>query len=63
MGPEGFDRMYARRLGIGLSVRLWKFSVGFLTVLAGSCGVALAQDFSAGKTAAQLDFACTLTSA
>jgi hypothetical protein len=38
----------------GLYVRLWKLSVGFLTVLAGSCGVAVAQDFSAGKTAAQL---------
>jgi hypothetical protein len=46
--------MYARRREIGLSVRLWKLSVGCLTVLAGSCGVALAQDFSAGKTAAQL---------
>jgi hypothetical protein len=37
-----------------LSVRLWKISVGVLTVLAGSCGLAAAQDFSAGKTAAQL---------
>jgi len=37
-----------------LSVRLWKFSVGILTVLAASSGLAVAQDFSAGKTAAQL---------
>jgi hypothetical protein len=37
-----------------LYVRFWKLSVGCLTVLAGSCGVAVAQDFSAGKTAAQL---------
>jgi hypothetical protein len=37
-----------------LSVRLWKLSVGVLTVLAGSCGLAVEQDFSAGKTAAQL---------
>jgi len=35
-------------------VRLWKLSVGVLTVLASSCGLAGAQDFSAGKTAAQL---------
>lgn len=35
-------------------MRRWKFSVGILTILAGSCGVAVAQDFSAGKTAAQL---------
>jgi hypothetical protein len=37
-----------------LSVRLWKLSVELLTVLAGSCGLAAAQDLSAGKTAAQL---------
>lgn len=37
-----------------MSARLWKLSVGVLTVLAGSGGVAVAQDFSAGKTAAQL---------
>jgi hypothetical protein len=40
-----------------LYVRLWKLLVGILTViagLAGLCGVAVAQDFSAGKTAAQL---------
>jgi hypothetical protein len=37
-----------------LSVRLWKFAVGILTVFAGSGGLAFAQDFSAGKTAAQL---------
>jgi hypothetical protein len=35
--------------------RLGKLSVGFLTLVAGFCaGPALAQDFSAGKTAAQL---------
>jgi hypothetical protein len=37
-----------------LSARLWKTSVGFLTVLAGLGAPAVAQDFSAGKTAAQL---------
>ena len=37
-----------------MSERLWKVSVGFLTVLAGLCVPAVAQDFSAGKTAAQL---------
>ena len=41
-------------LGDRLSERLCKVSVGFLTVLAGLCGPAVAQDFSAGKTAAQL---------
>ncbi len=35
-------------------MRLLKFSVGILTVIAGSGGLAFAQDFSAGKTAAQL---------
>jgi hypothetical protein len=35
-------------------VHFWTFSVAILTVLAGSCGLAGAQDFSAGKTAAQL---------
>jgi hypothetical protein len=38
-----------------LSERLWRISVGFLTIVAGlSAAPALAQDFSAGKTAAQL---------
>jgi hypothetical protein len=37
-----------------LPARFLKISVAILTVLAGSCGLAVAQDFSAGKTAAQL---------
>src|SRR5262245_8209940 len=37
-----------------LSARFLKISVAILTVLAGSCGLAVAQDFSAGKTPAQL---------
>jgi len=37
-----------------LSAHFSKFSVAILTVLAGSSGIAVAQDFSAGKTAAQL---------
>jgi hypothetical protein len=41
--------------GNRLSERLGKISVGFLTLVAGLCAApAIAQDFSAGKTAAQL---------
>ena len=41
--------------GDWLSERLWNTSVGFLAILAGFCAApAAAQDFSAGKTAAQL---------
>ncbi len=55
MGPTRFVVIRTHGKGDRLPERLWKVSVGLLTVVAGlSAAPAAAQDFSAGKTAAQL---------
>jgi len=50
-GREGFVRLTT---GDRLSERFWTFAAALVAMLAGLCAPAAAQDFSAGKTPAQL---------